>query len=249
MLISICYRILTVTELTCSSSITTFEQLPNLFFEDLGITRMYHDEWKLIPYIDLYEYIEVETQLQQGLNNLRAQCETLNRFRYTVAIDSKELDKACYGIISNMQIQFKRIVKDRRRLYSTLGIEITINRSKRGVFDFVGDIIKILFGTMSSSDVEYYNKEIDNIHNDNKRIAELFANQTQILKLVIHSTKNVTDQINQKLDTLDRTIQLYNLNQNNTVNFIIANKKTIILDETVASFEISISELSAWSKV
>ena len=54
--------------------------------------------------------------------------------------------------------------------------------------NFVGDISKTLFGTLSNSDLTEINNECDKIYKDNKSAASILSNHTIILKKVIGSS-------------------------------------------------------------
>jgi hypothetical protein len=46
-------------------------------------------------------------------------------------------------------------------------------RSKRGVLDFVGEVSKILFGTLTQSDARNYNKHISELEREQKEFLHL----------------------------------------------------------------------------
>jgi hypothetical protein len=39
-------------------------------------------------------------------------------------------------------------------------IDVTPRRRRRGIFNFIGEIVKVLFGTLDSDDANYYNDQI-----------------------------------------------------------------------------------------
>ena len=54
--------------------------------------------------------------------------------------------------------------------------------------NFVGDISKTLFGTLSEADLEQINSKFDKIYTDNKKVASVLTNHTKILKLILDSS-------------------------------------------------------------
>ena len=54
--------------------------------------------------------------------------------------------------------------------------------------NFIGDISKTLFGTLSETDLTLINSEFDNVYKDNKNIANILKNHTKILKLILDSS-------------------------------------------------------------
>jgi len=45
-------------------------------------------------------------------------------------------------------------------------------KTKYGLFDFVGEINKTLFGILADTDASYYNNELDKLYADQKNIAQ-----------------------------------------------------------------------------
>ena len=54
-------------------------------------------------------------------------------------------------------------------------------RTKRGLANFVGDIPKTLFGTLSETDLKQIESEFDKIYTETKNIASELTNHTKIL--------------------------------------------------------------------
>jgi hypothetical protein len=66
-------------------------------------------------------------------------------------------------------------------------VEITDSKSsrkrvRRGVFNFIGEISKILFGTMDSEDVEYYNGQIWYFEENSDSMTSLLKQQLSVVK-------------------------------------------------------------------
>ena len=59
------------------------------------------------------------------------------------------------------------------------------NRKKRGLDNAVGTVVKMLFGTIAESDLEYVIFEIDKLYRGNKVIATSISNQTRITKSLL----------------------------------------------------------------
>jgi hypothetical protein len=52
--------------------------------------------------------------------------------------------------------------------------ESTKFRYKRGVFNFIGGVSKILFGTLDNEDANYYSDKINNLENEQMDFLKLF---------------------------------------------------------------------------
>ncbi|KAK2575268.1 hypothetical protein KPH14_012847, partial [Odynerus spinipes] len=207
-----CYRTLIVSTYgeEPSYGIRKFEDLPTFYLEPLGQLRLYTEQWKLISYLPLNDLMEQGTHIENGIKEAK-ELDNVGRHSRTIYQLEKSLQQA---------------KKCRERLFSSVGYgSPEPRRTRRGVFDFVGDVSKILFGTMSSADAEYYNKEIDLVHNDNKRNAELFKNQTQILKVVLENNNKLVTDYKEKISII--SLDMRKLEKMGD---------TTLLDETILEF-------------
>jgi hypothetical protein len=62
-----------------------------------------------------------------------------------------------------------------------LGSDVTSYRKRRGIFNFIGKISKVLFVTLDSDDADYYNDQIRGFEN-RVGIAGLIKKQLSIIK-------------------------------------------------------------------
>jgi len=115
---------------------------------------------------------EKEKILKFYVDKIETLCYSLYAFKIT-----------CSGLQELQRIERKltTLKIDRQTVNDMVGRfddEINFNnygtRIKRGVFDFVGQIAKILFGTLDSSDADYYNKQIDLVYNNSKQLTNLY---------------------------------------------------------------------------
>lgn len=181
--------------------------MPTLYLEPLGQLRLYTEQWKIVSYLPLQELTQQEAHIEEGIRNMR-QLDFGGQHNRT----TYQLERCL--------LQAKR---DRERLFSSVGYEFALsNRKRRGVFNFIGDISKTLFGTMSDEDAKYYDREIDLVHKDNQRNVELFKNQTQILKVVLERNDKLIEDYRNKISTISRHI-----------NRIESAEKTNLLFETI----------------
>lgn len=64
---------------------------------------------------------------------------------------------------------------------------IGTSRSKRGLFDFVGEIFKSLFGTATSDDITTLQRHMQVLNNSNVKLANAMAHQDQHLSFFINT--------------------------------------------------------------
>jgi vacuolar-type H+-ATPase subunit I/STV1 len=60
-------------------------------------------------------------------------------------------------------------------------------RSKRGVFNFIGGISKILFGTMDSEDTSHYAEKISSLEREQIDFLKLSKEQITVVKSILRS--------------------------------------------------------------
>ena len=68
-------------------------------------------------------------------------------------------------------------------------------RNKRGVFNFIGGISKILFGTLDNEDANYYTDKISHLENEQLDFLKLSKEQITVVKTTLRS-------VNSKLTTV-----------------------------------------------
>ncbi|KAI4486888.1 hypothetical protein M0802_012239 [Mischocyttarus mexicanus] len=204
--------VLALQGLSDSSQLKQFEQLPNFFFKDLGETRLFHEDWKLVSYVDLGENLVIKRNINTAISKMSLRC-----------IQVKEL--TCEQNALALSKKLSCIIRDRKCLYASLGYKYNEKR-KRGIFNFIGVISKTLFRTMRASDAEYYNSEIDKVYSDNKKFATLVQNQTQILKLTIQNTENLNNreviELIKITEYLEICISEYDQTINTLINIVLA---------------------------
>jgi hypothetical protein len=71
------------------------------------------------------------------------------------------------------------------------------NHRKRGVLNFVGEVSKILFGTLTQSDARKYNRHISELEKERKEFLHLAKEQMTIIKTTITSVNSTLQKVNQ----------------------------------------------------
>jgi len=61
------------------------------------------------------------------------------------------------------------------------------SRFKRGIFNFVGGISKILFGTMDSNDASYYAQKVSDLEKEQLEFFSLSKEQVTVVKSTLRS--------------------------------------------------------------
>jgi hypothetical protein len=128
-----------------------FKESPGLCYDYIGEAQLYSTDWRLLTYIDLQN-------LETTGKYARLSIEFCSKHEHTYWVNLTDCTKInCY---INRQIndieELKLLVRQLTR-----NEEGERMRFKTGVFNFIGGISKILFGTTDIDDASYYAETSD----------------------------------------------------------------------------------------
>jgi hypothetical protein len=161
-------------------SIEKYEASPGLYYELLGETTLYNSEWKTIVYVNLKETDSQTEQLGQYINHVNKLCKSTEVQNWT----------DCNHFESLSRDRFRQLQETERVLDEIIG-KPEKGRSKRGALNFVGEVSKILFGTLDADDAEYYNAQIKHFEEESEDMASMLKQQLSIVKASL-GTVNAT---------------------------------------------------------
>ena len=78
--------------------------------------------------------------------------------------------------------RFNRILQSKELVKELIGDNKISTRKRRGVLNFVGEISKLLFGTLDNDDAEYYNEQIKRFEENSEDMTSLMKQQLYIVK-------------------------------------------------------------------
>lgn len=165
---------------------------PGIYMEMVAPTRLYHETWTIVNYVNIRELDERSLTILHCLTELKLHCNY-----------GKIICKAD-NAIDNLNNIIIRTNDNKIKLEHMLGRK---TRKQRGTFNFIGDIAKILFGTMSNSDAEYYNREIDRILGDNYSLTNMIKNQTEIISATFNSIARSFDNFENRFSRINKNIE------------------------------------------
>lgn len=130
-----------------------------IYLETLGRIKIYHEQWKIVVGYEL-------SDLEHNFVILKTTYEELYKKCFHT-IDKRDWICSSRKRISKRLQRFNEIASDLENVLHLAGFKNSI-RTKRGLFDFVGEVSKTLFGTLSDTDATYYNNELDKLYSDQK---------------------------------------------------------------------------------
>lgn len=192
---------------------------PGLYYEDKGVVRLYNMQWKLItyvPFVDIKQKFNVaqlfaDLTLRLCDRELRpvsgnAECDMLHReFKHR----SSEIEKARDLILQLV----------------THGEEN--DREKRGILNFVGEIAKVLFGTLDNDDARFYKGKIDEIEQSGKEILELQHSQVMLVRSTLKAVNGTLTHLQENefkfaegLKDLAGKVQIFASDSSNRLHYV-----------------------------
>jgi hypothetical protein len=148
-----------------------FEESPGLFYVDRGTVNLYSAVWKTIIYVNLAEEnIEIDS-LRAYIDHVDKLCNSMEIRNWT----------GCSQFRVSVNYRF-------RHLENSAGIltDVTGNngesRWRCGILNFVGEISKVLFGTLVENDAQYYDEQIRHFERNSEDTTELLKQQVYVIK-------------------------------------------------------------------
>jgi hypothetical protein len=143
-----------------------------IYYEGQGQLSLYNTEWQVVVYANLKEIDNRSNEIELYLKHINTLCQDIAIRNWT----------DCY--------HFPEIAKEKlQRLKKTenLIIEVSDRRSRkprrrRGVFNFIGEVSKVLFGTLDNEDATYYNEQIKHFEENSDDLTRLLRQQLVVVR-------------------------------------------------------------------
>ena len=142
-------------------TVQQFKELPGLYCDYIGEARLYSTEWKVVIYINL-ETVDDNFRTVRNYAQMSADFCIKHEHKFWVNYTG------CLNNIRQTERKFEEVndLKLILRQLTRYEDELTHTRNKRGVFNFIGGISKILFGTLDNEDANYYTDKITHLGNE-----------------------------------------------------------------------------------
>jgi hypothetical protein len=115
---------------------------------DRGTVNLYSAVWKTIIYVNLAEKnIEIGS-LRSYIGNVEKLCNSMEISNWT----------GCSQFRDSVTERFRHLENSAEAL-TDIGAKTWKSRRRRDILNFVGEISKVLFGTLDENDAEYYDEK------------------------------------------------------------------------------------------
>ncbi|KAL6253639.1 hypothetical protein P5V15_010258 [Pogonomyrmex californicus] len=178
--------------------------------------------WKMIMYINLDDVIGVSEGLQREINR---SCNATKFHIHVVLVEN------------NSQKETRKINKIKQSKFHIHELLIG-SRMKRAPLEFIGQLSKVLFGTLTAEDFYYINNVIEHVENKTNDLATLLINQIAT-RLRFGELYNMTLKIKTQLADLRQYIDE---KYKNVTDIIIRNKINDDIERVIEDINIAILE-------
>jgi hypothetical protein len=153
-------------------TLESYDGSTGIYFESKGQVHLYNTEWQVIVYINLREISSQSNEIEQYIKHIDKLCQELVVQNWTNCYHSSDISR-------NKLQQVKRTENLTTDISDP---KLNKIRKRRGVFNFIGEISKILFGTMDNDDAKYYNEQIKHFEENSDDITKLMKQQLVVVK-------------------------------------------------------------------
>jgi hypothetical protein len=159
------------------ATLQSFKESPGLYYDHVGEAQLYNTEWRIVTYVNLQE---ADQNLESVKKYARLSVDFCKNHEHTYWVNFTDCSKSTRYV----DRQVKEVEDFKLFVRQLIGIDDDREnlRFKTGVFNFIGGISKILFGTMDSEDVSYYAEKISNVEKEQTDFLELSKEQITAVK-------------------------------------------------------------------
>jgi hypothetical protein len=135
-----------------NATLQKFKETPGLYYDHVGEAQLYNTEWKLLTYVDLQE---ADRNLETVVKYAQMSKDFCKNHERTFWVNFTD----CVKIARYTDRQVREVEELRALVKQLTRVEDKEQTGfKRGIFSFVVEISKILFGAMDSNDATYAEK-------------------------------------------------------------------------------------------
>ena len=161
-------------------TVERYDESPGIYYENKGMAVMYNVEWKTIVYMDLSKFDNETLAIKQYVQHVDMLCQMSIVRNWT----------GCAHFNDDARDRLNQLTRTEGLLKEITGQQIGGKRKKRGVFNFIGELSKVLFGTMDEEDARYYNEQIKLFEQNSEDVNSLLKQQLSVVKSSLGAVNN-----------------------------------------------------------
>ena len=161
-------------------SIERYDESPGIYYENKGVSVLYNVEWRTVVYVNLNKIDNQTLTLRQYLHHVEILCQMSVIRNWT----------GCAHFGNDARERLNQLTKTDSLLKEITGHEAGGKRKEREVFNFIGELGKILFGTMDDDDAKFYNEQIKLYEQNSEDMDTLLKQQLSVVKSSLGAVNN-----------------------------------------------------------
>jgi hypothetical protein len=173
---------------------------PGLYYQHESEARLSHSEWKIVTYLSLGQASDNVDIIGKYL---QATIDFCRKHDKTLWLNLTE----CRTMIHDATTRLERLKGVRDLAHQLTRTEASLVRRKRGLFNFIGQISRSLFGTMDSDDEEFFSHKITQLEGDQADLIKLAKEQMVIVKSTLKSVNGTLNDVSKNEMILEKGLQ------------------------------------------
>lgn len=186
--------------------VTKFPTSPGIYYDNLGQVEVYSTTWRIVTYVNLDSVTErfqkAEKYGKEAVQRCRDTLSKLNIGLIECEILDQQVERHVQKITALQQLVHQLTKHESRR--------------KRGVFNLVGQVSKILFGTLDEADATYYKEHIEQMEKNSEGLLRLTKEQVAVVRATlsgvnrtVHSLQSNEQILKLGMEKLERFLKNY----------------------------------------
>ena len=177
-------------------SIVRYDESPGIYYENKGVAVLYNIAWRTIVYVNLNKINNETLALRQYVLHVDTLCQMTVIRNWT----------GCAHFGNDTRERLNRLTKTEGLLKDITGQETGGKRKKRGVFNFIGELSKIFFGTLDDDEAEYYNEQIKLFEQNSEDMNTLLKQQLAMVRSSVGAVNNTLADVECKKNLLQEGV-------------------------------------------
>jgi hypothetical protein len=188
--------------LALDATLERYNESPGLYYERLGDAQLYNTEWRIVTYVNLDE---ADRNLDTVRKYAQLSIDFCKNHERTFWVNFTDCRKSSQFIdikireVEDMRLLVRQLTRDEEK--------INYSRARRGVFNFIGGLSKILFGTMDSEDASYYTDKISKLEREQIDFLKLSKEQITVVKSTLRSLNSTLMDVSENEKILSKGLE------------------------------------------
>lgn len=184
-------------EMANGQEVKQLQSQTGIYFDKAGTIYFYLMQWKVVSYINLEPIKELWKSTKEHHRKVAEYCNKVseaNWYHLTGCGAFQQYMRSKTYYIDNLRDLVSEYMVDSKNVESFNKRAV---RTKRGVLNFVGEVAKVLFGTLTQSDAEEYNKHILELEKEQCEFLHISKDQMTVIKSTLSSVNLTIQRVNQ----------------------------------------------------